>query len=440
MSRFEDRIQNHKLWDHLATLEELAPKLGEEISEQDLGENHRAEVERMKDVVNHVDRSLNAADPYLVSEGVLSNINSQLEHAVNHIRNYRNNNQVGQLENANGRLDNVLQHISQIPIPKTPEDLEGLRDRLTRFRQSAGSLATYMERDLESVREKVSEIEANLEQKGEEVDETLRSKITEIEESSSQTNQQLKQELEGDVEDIRNQLTDHKQEIQTQKQRLEDAITESKQQFIDGASERNDKFETEQDNRREKFSQTIGAIEGTGRGFVERMEEYEAQVVKQMEVIGTTGMTGGFKKTANYEREQADYWRRVTVLAMIAVVAAAFWTTLETMGAGRFMVGAFASKVFLTATIGILAGYAGSQSATHRGRERRAKQLELELASLDPYLSALPDDDQTEVKVDLIKRWFGRLPDEGDEEEITKKSLFETLRDFGEWGFNKGVE
>ena len=53
--------------------------------------------------------------------------------------------------------------------------------------------------------------------------------------------------------------------------------------------------------------------------------------------------------------------------------------------------------------------YAAQQSREHRGLERRYRSMELELASMNPYLELLPEELQQAVKTELASRYFGGL-------------------------------
>jgi hypothetical protein len=77
----------------------------------------------------------------------------------------------------------------------------------------------------------------------------------------------------------------------------------------------------------------------------------------------------------------------------------------------------FAGRVLVAAACGILATYAARQSKRHLDVERRSRQIQLELASIDPYLASLPEEKRVEVKRLLAERFFGQTlpPDMTDE-------------------------
>ena len=80
-------------------------------------------------------------------------------------------------------------------------------------------------------------------------------------------------------------------------------------------------------------------------------------------------------------------------------------TTVQT----EFNFGKFGARTFVAFAFGILAAYSARQAEKNSEVERVNRQLELELASIDPYLSKLPEEKQIEVKRVLAEKWFGNM-------------------------------
>jgi hypothetical protein len=85
----------------------------------------------------------------------------------------------------------------------------------------------------------------------------------------------------------------------------------------------------------------------------------------------------------------------------------AIWAATST-GRGDFQSSVFVARIIVSAAVGSIATYLIIQSAHHRERERRARKIELELASIDPYLSLMPPEVSVEVKTKLAEAWFGQ--------------------------------
>lgn len=135
-------------------------------------------------------------------------------------------------------------------------------------------------------------------------------------------------------------------------------------------------------------------------------QEQAAQIVQ---VVGNTGITGNYQKIANAEGKQADTWRWITIAffaAGIAIAGATFW---------KFWHEPFSPETAWSVLIRLMyaiaitapAWYSAKESARHRSSADRARQTELELASLGPFIELMPDEKKYQIREELTKRYFG---------------------------------
>jgi hypothetical protein len=154
-------------------------------------------------------------------------------------------------------------------------------------------------------------------------------------------------------------------------------------------------------------------------------------------IIGNIGVTGNYKATAESEAKQANFWRAVTVWFFVGSIA---------IGGAAL---AFAHAVTLSLTVArvlfafLILGatiYTGRESARHRSTADRAKRVELELASLGPYMESLDKKKQEELRAKLTDQYFGK---EGElhkvENLLEKKDVMLLLRAFAQ-NAGKGKE
>lgn len=88
-------------------------------------------------------------------------------------------------------------------------------------------------------------------------------------------------------------------------------------------------------------------------------------------------------------------------LAALSAYGLLVQTAPEDLSLSDVLRRALLSVIFLGAT-----SYAIQQSSIHRDQERRYRSIELELASLEPYIVLLPEDLQQLVKMELADRYF----------------------------------
>jgi len=92
------------------------------------------------------------------------------------------------------------------------------------------------------------------------------------------------------------------------------------------------------------------------------------------------------------------------LVGLAGVAIWAFWVATHT----QFNWGLFSSRIFVALPFGIIAAYAARQADKHHDLERRNRRVELELASIDPYILPLPEEVRHEVKRQLAERLFGQ--------------------------------
>lgn len=91
------------------------------------------------------------------------------------------------------------------------------------------------------------------------------------------------------------------------------------------------------------------------------------------------------------------------LVGMVGFAIFAFKGTLD-----EFEIGAFLARFGVVLTFGALAGYGARQADKHHKVERRNRRVELELASIDPFLAELPEAERNQVKAAVADRLFAR--------------------------------
>lgn len=131
---------------------------------------------------------------------------------------------------------------------------------------------------------------------------------------------------------------------------------------------------------------------------------------------------------ANAERDAFVRWRIGTVGSM-AVLALFAMITFYAAVSAEFQPGVFANRIFVTVTLAILAGYTAFQADRHRRAEIENRRMELELASFDPFLASLTDQERNELKKQVADRLFGRTSSEKtSSESLSPNNVFDLLK------------
>lgn len=130
---------------------------------------------------------------------------------------------------------------------------------------------------------------------------------------------------------------------------------------------------------------------------------------KQIDVIlsHATGETiaGDFGDSAVDERTMANNLRFASIFCMVLIVIVVGYSFWETT-AVDFKWENSAFRVVLAILLSVPAAYLARESAKHREQQYNHLQTSLDLKSITPYLSSLPDKMQHELKVDIANRIF----------------------------------
>jgi len=302
-----------------------------------------------------VEAALKAADPELTVPAVLDGIHAQIAPLRTQVEYAEGEEEPSYLNTANDHADSMLQSAAGItPRVVGQEDVARLQESATNFRQSVGQFVRHVREEAEV--------------------------------------------LEGDIEGQRTATAELLSEVEGQKGRVDLVISEHQEQFT-----------TEQSDREQRFKEARDALEQNAQETLDSLTEIEEKAKRHLGVIGVVGMSAGYQEVADKEEKAANIWRLVAAGAVgaaialnVALIAAiAFGWLQESFEWDRQV-----PRVLATISFLVLASYAGVESSRHRKRQEVNRQIEKELASLDPYLALFTDDENKEIRKEKFDRFF----------------------------------
>lgn len=443
MSEWTSRIQGHRIWD---LMKSLGPAIDEAIKLDDLDPSTVDGLERLRAVLTFCGKRLGGTDPLTMPPAPLDAIAGTLESAKAEIEGFLKDRSVAHIANANTGADAALVQVSQIPGITTKQELVGLIQAANSHRealeQQARSTFDARKKGETEIQELRSKLEAFTSQSQTAIGSLQALLETERQKISTQSSEQ--QKLFADAQEGRSNT--YNESLRKVQDNLSQTLTEHQRQFSDAQENRNREFTAAQTDGQKRFSDLLADYakrlagqdaEFTSQreafvadskdrldelrkeysveamGILERVRARHAEVEKLAGVIGNLGVTSGYLKTANSARKSMWVWQGVAVVALVAVIGFAYFAFLPTMQ-GDFKWGGFATRVFLTVTVGVLAAYAVSQADRFFQMEKQNRKLALELAAIDPFIALLPQDEQFKFKLEIGRRTFGQ------EEDVTK--------------------
>jgi hypothetical protein len=188
------------------------------------------------------------------------------------------------------------------------------------------------------------------------------------------------------------------------------AVAKLEQAFAEKETARAAVFDTTLAKIKSDYSIVEDGTKGSSAALITELEEQRSKAAQIVQVVGNIGVTGNYQIIANAEAKQANFWRWVTVLFFACGVSLAvstfvrFWAEPVTAES----IWSIAIRLLYAIAITAPAWYTARESARHRTNADRARQTELELASLGPFIELLPPEKKVEIREQMTKLYFGR--------------------------------
>lgn len=399
--QLEERITNHDTYKRIEINIELLNTI---ISSEDSSEVIQ-QLERIYETLNILKKAIDRVDPWLLSPNTLKNMNGHIINISNELKNFNSNKNNQHLKNANMQLDNVIPFISQVMVTRTPEDIEGVRESVISFRKSVGQHLGNLEKQVNATTKAFG------------------------------TNKE--------------KLNDLTVAIENQKKRVDSVITGFQEQFLKGQTDRNEEakkliqsidgnisekmknngkeMEIQQTNYKESFEALMEKIKSEMDKEYENINKMNEEAEKIVGIISMKGLASGYQKIANEEGRKAFWWNIGSIASILAVITFGVFFILFHEGTMEWTT--LISRIVLSGLGLTLFTYCAKQAGSYRSEERRNRKIELELASLDPYLKDLEEPEQKRVKENLVTKYFGvELPNANGQKHSTQK-MVDTLVD-----------
>jgi DNA repair exonuclease SbcCD ATPase subunit len=191
------------------------------------------------------------------------------------------------------------------------------------------------------------------------------------------------------------------------------AVASIQQQF----SETQSAFRNELDALKKSFQtqreELITDFSSDAEAVIKELEAQKEKAAKIVQVVGNIGVTGNYQALADNENAAADRWRQITLgfftvgILLVSAVLLHHLFGQETSGLDSLVV-----RFALAAVVTLPALYAAGESSRHRRVAEQARRTELQLASLSPFLSTLPQDKQNEILEELAPTYFVGSPEQ----------------------------
>lgn len=417
----EERITTH---DSFINTKKILKTL-DEIDSTNLTAIQIEMVGRISTTFEFLKETFDKADPWLISTNTLANMNSSITQILNELTSFSNDRNQQRLTNILSQLEALLPYFPQVLVTKSPEEIEGIRSSVIKFRQSVGQYLSHLEKDINETstafnknKEKLNDFANSIESQKSRIDSIVSDFQNQFLQGQTQRTEEFNVFLKRVEEDFKG--------VYNANINTFDQMISTQQESFDNL---NNGFEQQVDTQQKSFDNLIDDLKTKFQTELDQIHAMNKEAEKIVGIISMKGLAHGYQKIANDEGKKAHWWNLGSIGSMIAVIV--FGVFFLLMHEGSFDWTTLVSRIVLTGVGLTLFTYCAKQAKNHRNEERRNRKIELELASLDPYIKDLDTDKQKEVKENLVEKYFGvDLPNATTQQTpVQQQNIIETITD-----------
>lgn len=366
-------FENHQVFEKLEQLQNR-------ISEKEVEE--KIELDRLNfydSACKYIQDRLKLTLPVLVPIAELNAISTEIETAFTQINSFLGNNNIGHLTNADANFNSTITRTRNLPLPFSKNDFNFSKS-IANFEKLVKAKYKQLEDENSELKNELKTIQTDLNSKQLEItkiSDLLSAKNTEINNLNStfQTN-------------FNNIQTTASQNIENDRKIFRAEITKDREVF------------------RKEIDDKINNIDIDTSESVKNINTKLEEAKKLVNVIGNVGVTGNYQNIANEHKKSANLWRFLAILFMTILSALLVYAIWDVSSANYDWVKSLI-RVIAAAALSYPATYAARESSKHRKLETVNRKLELELASLTPFIEMLPEEKKREIKAKLVEKYFG---------------------------------
>jgi len=380
----DENFKNHSVNEKLT---QLSQSISQENAAEAIGiENYLF----LRSAVDFINDRLKIAIPSLVQESELISLSSELESGTSQINSFWGNNNIGHITNAVNNLTSALNRAKTLPLFAISSDFD-FSKALATFQNAMESAYKTLESENEKMHEKLRKTQEDLTEKESQLS-NLQQQIT-TKEAEIQT---VLAKYTSDFEAIK---INNSTSFESEKKKFVDVIESDRKSF-------KELFDSEALENQKKFNAQSKNFEDTSVDIITKLNGKLFEANKIVNIVGNVGVTGNYQNIANDHKKNADDFRKIALGFMIVMSGLLIWSIIE-LSSGDFDLYKSLVRILAAAILTYPAIYASRESSKHRKLETQNRKLELELASIGPFIELLAEDKKHLIKEELVKKYFG---------------------------------
>lgn len=401
MNAYSERFKQHPLQGALEGLRNaikrvrIANRADGEVPQPETSLEQRAAFARLIRVATYISNSIKRCDASIWTATALNAAQVAVTTLTNAVELYESSKSVAHFE-AEG--DSALDQFRTVAIARFSSSTKDAQESFALFCERA-------EAGLASI---------------EEVHRSIKNKELEI--------TTAKDSFEKQLEDLANQLEAFKAQFESQKARVDELVTAQQQAFQTAQLERANLFTEEAANRKLVLDQWTTRSEGKVQAVIDEVQKVAAVNLEEMDkhreraaeilgIVAASGVSGHYKETAERDFNSANTYRRWAFVFFVLMAGVITYVVMSVRSDSfRWEMGLF--RVGVGMALLIPAYYCAKESAKHREAEKRNRRLQIELATIEPYLEKLnnPEEMRAILKDKANSYFMGQVPREPDDD------------------------
>lgn len=349
--------------------------------------------------ISYFENKLKIVIPELINDSEMQPLLTEFDNSISQLNNFISNNNSGHLKTSQSHIYAVLQRIRVFPTPITKSSYNFSRT-INTFKEDFKNKANYLEN-------------LNLE---------LLEKNTSLNEIISERENQLfslGESIEIKSNDISNLVNTFNKDYENIKTTYINKINDLTKQENENFNQRLESFNKKYDENKieliKRAEESISLIE-------DKLNEANRLVG----LVANSAVTGKYKIIADENKTSADRWRLVASLLMTILSGLLIYAIWD-ISSKDFDWKKSLIRIIATAALSYPATYAASESKKHRNLEIRNRQIELELASINPFIEIMDNEKRKEIKANLVEKYFGNNHNEHIEKSDKNTNISLTL-------------
>lgn len=354
--------------------------------------------------------------PVLVQDAELANLASEIEAGTSQINSFLGNNNIGHINNARNNFNSALNRIRNFPLPLSKTNFD-------------------FSKVIASFQKTVEDAYQTIEASNVKLQEDLKATQQEIENKDAQI-EALQQQLANKEVEIQNVLTNYNTEFETIKTNNNTTFQSEKKKFNDNIDADRKAFkeqiDTDKESYKKEYEKQKTDLETQTAETVKGLQTKLDEAKKIVNIVGNVGVTGNYQNIAEQHKKSANFFRWVALGFMVIMSGLLIYSIIE-LSSNDFDIYKSLIRIFAASVLTYPAIYASRESTKHRNLETQNRNLELELASIGPFIELLPEAKKEAIKEELVKKYFGQqahiyADKKQDEDEVSINGLEKILK------------